>query len=567
MRHISFLYSLRVFGIFMLLLSSLLLLYVFMSPELKSQDQVKLLDVSGGQLPNDTGQDDKTLLSIIDYPELGGKALEVVYAPGDSFGNSRAGESNWSNFLSFEFDAFNPGSSPVQLTFVIRHNGSVDYGTRVNIPINLSLGRNSFSFNINDLRNSNGSKPDLSSVSHWYLATGSNDAPTLYFTDFILNRSTVPAIQQSSGRLSGLLPGTIRLEGRYTIKGTIGGEDVDLVFEAEGGTLTRASSSANDIKSYSDPLRIARLRAATMPTFNEPILFNTPEADAIVSALEIYPEDNAFNQVISTWPVHENSANIIAANGPNNPMRYNADMAYVLVPPGQARVDMSIGAYANESDPGPFPIPNNLPIENWPVQFQDEINNAGLTLKDVQENGEGDRHAIVVDPVNRFLYEFANVKLINNQWTGSQASIFDLSSNSLRRNGWTSADAAGLPIFPAVVRYDELMRGEIEHALRVTVPKTRRSYISPATHYASRSDDVNLPRMGERLRLRADFDISGFSPEVKTILRALQKYGMFVADNGIAWAISVTPDSRIPDMHEEFRKVKGSDFEVVTARN
>ena len=119
---------------------------------------------------------------------------------------------------------------------------------------------------------------------------------------------------------------------------------------------------------------------------------------------------------------------------------------------------------------------------------------------------------------------------------------FDLKSNRLRPDGWTSSDAAGLPIFPAVVRYDELKRGAIEHALRVTVVKTRRAYVYPATHYASPHTDENLPRMGERIRLRQDFDVSGFSPEVQTILKALKKYGMFVADNGIDWAVSVAPD-------------------------
>ena len=142
--------------------------------------------------------------------------------------------------------------------------------------------------------------------------------------------------------------------------------------------------------------------------------------------------------------------------------------------------------------------------------------------------------------------------------------MFDLKSNKLRPDGWTSSDAAGLPIFPAVVRYDELKRGVIEHALRVTVVKTRRAYVYPATHYASPHTDENLPRMGERIRLRQDFDVSGFSPEVQTILKGLKKYGMFVADNGIDWAISVAPDPRIPVLNEELRKIKGSDFEVVT---
>src|SRR5262249_44815592 len=147
----------------------------------------------------------------------------------------------------------------------------------------------------------------------------------------------------------------------------------------------------------------------------------------------------------------------------------------------------------------------------------------------------------------------------------SQASIFDLKSNKLRPAGWTSADAAGLPIFPAVVRYDELKRGQISHALRVTVVKTCRAYVAPATHYASRLTNKDLPRMGERFRLRQDFDTSNFSPEVRTILAALKRHGMLVADNGIDWAISVAPDERIPVLHEELRRIKGADFEVVSA--
>ncbi|UCG58900.1 MAG: hypothetical protein JSU70_05175, partial [Phycisphaerales bacterium] len=135
--------------------------------------------------------------------------------------------------------------------------------------------------------------------------------------------------------------------------------------------------------------------------------------------------------------------------------------------------------------------------------------------------------------------------------------------NKLRPAGWTSADAAGLPIFPAVVRCDELKRGIVEHAMRVTVRKTRRAYVAPATHFASPHENKDYPRMGERLRLRQDYDISGFSPPVQAILKGLKKYGMFVADNGIEWAISVAPDPRIPNLHEELRRVKGSAFEVV----
>jgi hypothetical protein len=170
---------------------------------------------------------------------------------------------------------------------------------------------------------------------------------------------------------------------------------------------------------------------------------------------------------------------------------------------------------------------------------------------------------LIVDPTNRMLYEFYQMRKTDQGWTASGAAIFDLKSNKLRPDGWTSADAAGLPIFPATVRYDEIQRGMVEHAMRVSARKTRRSYVYPATHYASRETDENLPRMGERLRLKKDFDISGFSPAAQAILKGLKKYGMFVADNGLEWAISVAPDSRIPPLHEEFSRIKGSAFEVV----
>jgi hypothetical protein len=163
------------------------------------------------------------------------------------------------------------------------------------------------------------------------------------------------------------------------------------------------------------------------------------------------------------------------------------------------------------------------------------------------------------------LYEFFTFGKTAEGWAAGQASVFDLKSNKLRPEGWTSADAAGLPIFPAVVRHDEIERGLVEHAMRVTVVKTRRAFVAPATHYASRHENPEYPRMGERIRLRADVDISGFSPPVQAILKGLKKYGMFVADNGIDWAISVAPDPRIPDLHEELRKIKGAAFEVVVA--
>jgi len=298
----------------------------------------------------------------------------------------------------------------------------------------------------------------------------------------------------------------------------------------------------------------------------KPILFNTPEADAILGTLQIFPSDNAWNQIVSAWPLHPNSRNIVASIGNDKPLRYNPDMGFILVPPDQKRVAVRITDYAAESDKGPYPIPDQLPIEGWPAWFHRDSEHPNATLEEVQRdqlNLGGDRHAIVVDPVNRMLYEFYGMRRTNNGWQAAQTSIFDLKTNKLRPAGWTSADAAGLPIFPAVVRYDELQRGRIDHTLRVTVRRTRNDFVAPATHYASKLTDDNLPRMGERLRLRQGFDVSGFSPEARAILVALKCRGMFVADNGIEWAISVAPDERIPVLHEELRRVKGSDFEVV----
>src|SRR4051795_10540068 len=289
-----------------------------------------------------------------------------------------------------------------------------------------------------------------------------------------------------------------------------------------------------------DPARLARLRAAKMPGITGPVLFHTTEADAILAALEVFPPDNAFNRSIEDWPLHPNSKNIVASIGLEKPFRYNPDMGFVIVPPNQPRVPVKILDYAGESDPGPYPVPDDIPIEGWPERPRGTTKLP--TLAEVQrrpEKYEADRHAIVVDPVNRMLYEFFTFGKTPAGWVAGQASVFDLKTNSLRPEGWTSADAAGLPIFPAVVRYDELQRGSVEHAMRVTVRRSRRAYVHPATHFASRLNDANLPRMGERLRLRAGFDVSSFSLPVQAILKGLKKYGMFVADNGIDWAISV----------------------------
>lgn len=297
-----------------------------------------------------------------------------------------------------------------------------------------------------------------------------------------------------------------------------------------------------------------------MPEIREAVMFNTKEADAILAAMQVFPVDNPWNEDISQRPLLKNSKEMVATVGNEGKLAFNLDMGFILVPPNQKKVDVKIArnqgeAYAGESDPGPFPVPDNMPVEDW-------VPGGNKKLEDVQRNGRGDRHAIVVDPVNGKLHEFYHILKTDQGWTASQTSVFDLKSNKLRPAGWTSTDAAGLPVFPAIVRFDEVERGMVEHAMRFTVRNSRNAYVYPATHKASNKANPDFPRMGERFRLRQDFDIKGFSPHVQAILKGLKKYGMIMADNGGNWRISVAPDPRIKGL-AELGKVKGADFEVV----
>ena len=304
---------------------------------------------------------------------------------------------------------------------------------------------------------------------------------------------------------------------------------------------------------------------AQPPAIDRPIVFGTPEADRILSTLQVFPHNNPWNEDISARPVAADSAAIVASIGADAPLGYNLDMNFVIVPPDQPRVPVKITMYPQESDPGPFPIPANAPIENWPLAHNEDtgaLPAAGVTLEQFQRIGTGDRHLIVVDPGHGLLHEFWQARLTDQGWEASQASTFDLTSNTMRPEGWTSSDAAGLPVFPSVVRYDEVARGAVNHALRVTVRRSRHAYVYPARHFASPRTDPALPRMGERLRLRASFDTSGFPPHARVILEALKRYGMFVADNGHDWLLSISPDRRFSGL-ETLSRVKGSDFEVI----
>lgn len=289
-----------------------------------------------------------------------------------------------------------------------------------------------------------------------------------------------------------------------------------------------------------------------LPKIAEPTLFNTPQADQVVAAMQIFPKNNPWNEDISKLPVHPDSDKIVAHIGASKNIHFNQDMNFVLVPPGQPRIDVAITAYKGESDPGPYPVPDNTPIEGW----------SGGDLATIQRGRGGDRHAIVVDPYAGMLYEFYQMSNGSGKWTCGCEATFDLKSNQMRPLRWTSADAAGLPIFPAVVRFDEVERGMVEHALRFTVRQSRAEYIYPARHVAATSRDKDAPAMGQRFRLKASVQLPGLSKHAQAVLLGLKKYGMIMADNGSDWYISSSSDKRIQGI-SGLHQLKGSDFEVV----
>lgn len=269
----------------------------------------------------------------------------------------------------------------------------------------------------------------------------------------------------------------------------------------------------------------------------------------------IFPKDNPWNQDISNAPLDPDSDIYINSLGRNGNMHAAFGtwwdgapngQPYVVVSKNQPKVPVKF-EYVRDSDPGPYPIPPDAPIQGGP-------------------DGTGDRHVIIVDKDNGLLYEmYAAYPDGKGGWTAVSGAIFDLKSNAQRPLGYTSADAAGLPIFPALVKYDEVMvKKEITHALRFTANRTRNAYVFPATHGASTSIDPSLPPMGMRVRLKADYDISSYPESVQVILRGLKKYGMILADNGVSWMISGEPNDNWDDNElHTIKQVPGSAFEVV----
>jgi hypothetical protein len=273
-----------------------------------------------------------------------------------------------------------------------------------------------------------------------------------------------------------------------------------------------------------------------------------------------FPSSNLWNTDISSMPVDPNSSNLISYIGATAPVHpdfgsgtYDGSymgIPYQIVTGAQAKVNVKITAYASESDPGPEPIPSNALIEGYP------------------KPGNGDRHVLVLDKDNCWLYEMYSAYLTKGNWSAAQTTVWDMTANEERPYTWTSADAAGLPVFAGLVRYDEVAAGAIQHALRFTVPVTREAFVAPATHWASSVTSANAPPMGMRVRLKASFDISGFSAHNQVILTALQHYGLILADNGSAMFITGAPDSRWNnDDLGKLKTLTASDFEVVEMGN
>ncbi len=277
--------------------------------------------------------------------------------------------------------------------------------------------------------------------------------------------------------------------------------------------------------------------------------------NASLNGKSVLPRTDAWNLAIDREPVDPNSDALIASIGrdtrlhPDFGASYGGGpygIPYVVVPGSQPRVRVTYTAYANESDPGPFPIPASAPIEG------------GVAA-------DGDRHVLVIDRDNWRAYELFRAFPDAGGWRADSGAVFDLRQGTTRPAGWTSADAAGLPIFPGLVRYDEVVQsGAIRHAIRFTVQRSRRGYIAPARHFASSRTDPNLPPMGMRVRLRAGFDIQGFPPQARVILQAMKTHGMILADNGSNWFFSGAPDKRWNDEDlGTLKRVTGKEFEVV----
>jgi len=264
--------------------------------------------------------------------------------------------------------------------------------------------------------------------------------------------------------------------------------------------------------------------------FSSSSLWNTDISSA--------PLDPNSNSIISNWV---GAANVHPDWG-NDP---SYGIPYVVVSGTQSLVGINLNAYGDESDPGPMPVPASAPVEGG-------------------SSSTGDRHVLVLDNGNCFLYELYNSSMNSDgSWNADSTAVWDLLGNEQRPYTWTSADAAGLPIFPGLVRYDEVASGKIQHALRFTLPKTSAAFTPPASHYAANTNDPTAPPMGMRLRLKSSYNISAFSTQMQVILTAMQHYGLILADNGSSLFVTGVSDSRWGSDLDSLKTVPASAFEVV----
>jgi hypothetical protein len=269
----------------------------------------------------------------------------------------------------------------------------------------------------------------------------------------------------------------------------------------------------------------------------------------VIGGCPVFPANNAWNRDVSRDPVDPRSAQYIASINSRGRRFLHADFGgggeygipYRVVPQNQRRVPIRFTDYGDESDPGPYPIPLNAPVERG-----------------------SDRHVLVVQRGTCRLFELFNAFRSGSGWAASSGAVFNLRSNRLRPAGYTSGDAAGLPILPGLARYDEVRAGAIRHALRFTVSRSQRGYVHPARHFASSSTDPSLPPMGLRLRLKRSFNARAYRGQARVVLEALKRYGMIVADNGSDWFITGASDRRWNDEDlNQLKRVPGSAFEVV----
>ena len=302
---------------------------------------------------------------------------------------------------------------------------------------------------------------------------------------------------------------------------------------------------------------------------DDPTLGGNPPAPAppgplpAIGGCQIFPADNAWNRDVSGDPVHPNSAALLAEMMPESSLHLDLGTSeeyygipYTVVPADQPLVPITFGTggadYSDESDPGPMPIPLNVHIEGGSSAEPDPAS--------------GDRHVLVVRQGDCRLFELYNTERTGEGFRVSSSAVWDLTTNHTRPAGWTSADAAGLPILPGLLKYDEVAEDRLHHALRFTIPRVRRAYIAPASHCGQYADDT-LPPYGTRVRLKSDFPLEGYRGDARVVLTAMKRYGLILADQGSAWYVTGTSDPGWEDALDQLRalRVRGSDFEVLAS--